>query len=65
MKKKATIKITIDLELDLNQEHSYQLVTRLESDLHNHINMGMFAAYHPEDADVTNVDISSVVEEIE
>lgn len=62
--KRATVKITLDLEFDLNNEHSYQLVTRLEHEIFNHINMGMLAAYHPEDANVTNVNISSVVEEL-
>lgn len=62
--KKATVKITLNLEFDLNKEHSYQLVTRLEGDIHSHIAMGMLAAYHSEDASLTNVDINSVVEEL-
>lgn len=62
--KKAVVEITLKLEFDLNEEHSYQLVTRLEGDIHNHIAMGMLAAYHPEDACLTNVDMNSVVEEL-
>lgn len=62
--KKATVKVTLDLEFDLQEEHSYQLVTRLEGNIHHHIAMGMLSADHPEDAILTNVDVSSVVEEL-
>jgi hypothetical protein len=64
MKSKAILKITLDLEFDLNQEHPHQLASRIEEEIRNHIAMGMLAGYAPEDADVTNVDINSIVEEL-
>lgn len=64
MKKKATLKVTIDLEFDLNEEHPHQLASRIEGELRNHIAMGMLAGYNPEDADVTNIEINSVIEEL-
>jgi hypothetical protein len=64
MKSKAILKITLDLEFDLNQEHPHELAARVENELRAHITMGMFAGYRTEDADLTNVNVNSVVEEL-
>jgi hypothetical protein len=63
-KKKAVLKITLTVGLDLNKEHSYQAVTRLEGEIHNHVAMGMLAGYHPDDASVTDVDVTTVIEDL-
>lgn len=49
-KTKATIRVVLDLEFDLNQEHTYALITRLEGNIHRQIQLGMMSSDHPNDA---------------
>lgn len=64
MNKKVKIKIVLEAEYDLNEEVAYQLLTRLEHQVHNSIHLGMLANYHQNDAALTDVKVSATSEDL-
>lgn len=56
--KKLKIRAVLDLEFDPNEEHPYEVITRVEHALHRQILLGMFGADHSCDAALTDSKVS-------